>query len=101
MIEHVERLLPNFSEIFEYVAPQLAIKMKPMDAAFLGMKEIAFAVIAITISLMAVFLPLAFQKSATGRLFIEFAMAVAGSVAVSAFVALSLTPPIQSRCRRR
>ncbi|HXI50501.1 MAG TPA: efflux RND transporter permease subunit, partial [Candidatus Saccharimonadales bacterium] len=66
--------------------------MSPMQAAFKGMEEIAFAVIAITLSLIAVFTPLAFQKSATGRLFIEFAVAVAGSVAVSAFVALTLSP---------
>ena len=68
--------------------------MTPMKAAFKGMDEIAFAVIAITLSLVAVFTPLAFQTSATGRLFVEFAVAVAGSVVVSAFVALTLSPMI-------
>ena len=71
--------------------------MRPMDAAFKAMKEIGFAIIAITISLVAVFLPLAFQKSTTGRLFVEFAVAVAGSVIVSAFVALSLSPMMAAR----
>jgi len=71
--------------------------MKPMQAAFKGMEEIAFAVIAITISLVAVFTPLAFQKSATGRLFVEFAVAVAGSVVISAFVALTLSPMMAAR----
>ena len=71
--------------------------MKPMAAAKKGMDEIASAVIAITISLVAVFLPLAFQKSATGRLLIEFAVAVAGSVVVSAFVALTLSPMMAAR----
>ena len=71
--------------------------MTPMKAAFKGMDEIAFAVVAITLSLIAVFTPLLFQKSATGRLFIEFAVAVAGSVAVSAFVALSLSPMMAAR----
>jgi multidrug efflux pump len=69
----------------------------PMKAAFKAMDEIAFAIIAITLSLVAVFLPLAFQKSTTGRVFIEFAVAVAGSVVISAFVALSLTPMMAAR----
>jgi multidrug efflux pump subunit AcrB len=68
-----------------------------MAAAFKAMNEIGFAIIAITISLVAVFIPLAFQKTATGRLFIEFAFALAGSVVISAFVALSLTPMMASR----
>src|SRR6059036_1311524 len=71
--------------------------LPPMKAAFKAMEEISFAVIAITISLVAVFMPLAFQKSATGRLFIEFAVAVAGSVIISAFVALTLSPAMSAR----
>lgn len=71
--------------------------MRPMQAAFKAMEEISFAVIAITISLVAVFAPLAFQKSTTGRLFIEFAVAVAGSVVISAFVALTLSPTMAAR----
>src|SRR4029077_5243240 len=61
-------------------------------AAVNGTREIAFAVIATTIALVAVFTPLAFLKGNTGRLFNEFGIAVAGSVIVSGFVALSLTP---------
>ena len=72
-----------------------------MQAAFKAMDEIGFAIIAITVALVAVFLPLAFQTSSTGRLFIEFAVAVAGSVIVSAFVALSLTPMMAARILRR
>jgi multidrug efflux pump len=71
--------------------------MAPMQAAFKAMEEISFAVIAITISLVAVFAPLAFQKSATGRLFIEFAVAVSASVVISAFVALTLSPAMSAR----
>jgi hydrophobe/amphiphile efflux-1 (HAE1) family protein len=71
--------------------------MQPMQAAFKAMEEISFAVIAITISLVAVFAPLAFQKSATGRLFIEFAVAVSASVIISAFVALTLSPAMSAR----
>jgi multidrug efflux pump len=77
--------------VLENIHRHIENGMKPMQAAFKGMEEIAFAVIAITLSLIAVFTPLAFQKSATGRLFVEFAIAVAGSVAVSAFVALTLS----------
>jgi multidrug efflux pump len=71
--------------------------MAPMKAAFKAMEEISFAVIAITISLVAVFTPLAFQKSTTGRLFIEFAMAISGAVIISAFVALTLSPAMAAR----
>jgi len=70
---------------------------KPMQAAFKAMEEIAFAIIAITVALVAVFAPLAFQRSQTGRLFIEFAVAVAGSVIISAFVALTLSPSMAAR----
>src|SRR5207253_100514 len=70
---------------------------KPMQAAFKAMDEIAFAIIAITVALVAVFAPLAFQQSQTGRLFIEFAVAVAGSVIISAFVALTLSPSMAAR----
>src|SRR5690606_2746808 len=72
----------------------------PMQAAFLGMKEITFAVIATTVALVAVFIPLAFQTSATGRLFVEFAIAIAGSVIISSFVALTLTPAMSARILR-
>src|SRR5438034_3483011 len=83
--------------VLEAIYRHIEEGMPPLKAAFKAMEEIAFAVIAITISLIAVFTPLAFQKSATGRLFVEFAVAVAGSVAVSAFVALTLTPMMASR----
>lgn len=72
----------------------------PLEAARLGMKEISFAVIATTLALVAVFAPLAFQTSTTGRLFVEFAIAIAGSVVISTFVALSLTPMMCSRLLR-
>ena len=83
--------------VLENIHRHIEAGLTPMAAALKGMKEIAFAVIAITISLIAVFLPLAFQKSATGKLFLEFAVAVAGSVAISAFVALTLTPMMAAR----
>lgn len=63
-----------------------------LEASFLGIKEIAFAVIAMTLTLVAVYAPLAFATGRTGRLFIEFALTLAGAVLVSGFVALTLTP---------
>jgi multidrug efflux pump len=64
----------------------------PEQAALDASNEIGFAVIATTITLIAVFTPLAFLRGATGRLFNEFGIAVAGAVAISGFVALTLTP---------
>src|SRR5947207_4841255 len=83
--------------VLEAIYRHIEEGMPPMKAAFKAMEEISFAVIAITISLVAVFTPLAFLKSATGRLFIEFAVAVAGSVVISAFVALTLSPAMSAR----
>jgi multidrug efflux pump len=66
--------------------------MKPVQAAFKGSREIAFAVIAMTLTLAAVFAPIGFMQGTTGKLFTEFAWTLAGSVLVSGFVALTLTP---------
>jgi hydrophobe/amphiphile efflux-1 (HAE1) family protein len=83
--------------VLENIYRHIELGETPMKAAFKAMDEIGFAIIAITISLVAVFLPLAFQRSSTGQLFTEFAVAVAGSVVISAFVALSLSPMMASR----
>jgi len=69
----------------------------PRRAAADGSREIAFAVIAMSLTLTAVFAPVAFVPGNTGRLFAEFALTVAGAVAVSGFVALTLTPMMCSR----
>ena len=83
--------------VLEAIYRHIEEGMTPMKAAYKAMEEISFAVIAITISLVAVFAPLAFQKSTTGRLFVEFAAAVCGSVIISAFVALTLSPAMAAR----
>ncbi len=69
----------------------------PIQAAFTGSREIAFAVIATTLTLVAVFAPVAFTEGRTGRLFTEFALTLAGAVVVSTFVALTLSPMMASR----
>ncbi|MGH7699685.1 MAG: efflux RND transporter permease subunit [Gemmatimonadales bacterium] len=72
----------------------------PEEAARRGTSEIAFAVIATTIALVAVFTPLAFLRGSTGRLFNEFGIALAGSVVISGFVALTLTPMLCAKILR-
>jgi multidrug efflux pump len=71
--------------------------MEPIQAAFKGSKEIGFAIIAMTITLAAVFAPIAFTEGRTGKLFAEFALTLAGAVLVSGFVALTLSPMMCSR----
>lgn len=71
--------------------------MKPMRAAFLGAQEISFAVVAMTVTLAAVYAPIALSTGLIGRLFTEFALTLAGAVILSGFVALTLTPMMCSR----
>jgi multidrug efflux pump len=68
--------------------------LEPKAAAHKGVDEIAFAVIATTVVLGAVFIPVAIQASFVGRLFREFALVLVGSIVISAFVALTLTPAL-------
>ncbi|HEY8241021.1 MAG TPA: efflux RND transporter permease subunit, partial [Kiritimatiellia bacterium] len=83
--------------VLENIYRHMEEGLTPMEASLKGMREIGFAIIAITFSLIAVFIPLAFQSTITGRLLIEFAFALCGSVVISAFVALSLTPMASAR----
>jgi multidrug efflux pump len=78
--------------VLENIHRHIEDGMTRMQAAMQGSKEIAFAVIAMTLTLASVFAPLAFATGRTGRLFIEFALTLAGAVMVSGFMALTLTP---------
>ncbi|MEO5756737.1 MAG: efflux RND transporter permease subunit [Mesorhizobium sp.] len=71
--------------------------MSPMQAAFSGMREIASAIVAMTMTLAAVFAPLAFTGGLTGALFREFAVTLAGSVVLSGVVAVTITPMMSAR----
>jgi hydrophobe/amphiphile efflux-1 (HAE1) family protein len=71
--------------------------MAPFEAALKGSREIAFTVLSISFSLVAVFIPLLLMGGIIGRLFREFAMTVTASIAVSAFVSLTLAPMLCSR----
>lgn len=86
--------------VLENIFRHIEEGMEPMQAALVGVREITGAVIAITIALVAVFLPIAFQSGTTGILFREFAVATAGAVIISAFVALTLTPTLCARLLR-
>ena len=68
-----------------------------IQAAFKGTREVFFAVIVTSVTLIAVFLPIFFLEGFTGNLFREFAIVVAGSITISAFVSLSLSPMMASR----
>ncbi|WP_029008435.1 efflux RND transporter permease subunit [Azospirillum halopraeferens] len=72
----------------------------PMRAALVGAREIGFAVVAMTITLAAVYAPIGFMTGRTGRLFTEFALTLAGAVLVSGFVALTLSPMMCSKLLR-
>ena len=74
--------------------------MPPYEAALKGSKEIGFAIVAMTLTLAAVYVPLAFSTGRTGKLFVEFALTLAGAVLVSGFVALTLSPMMSSRLLR-
>ena len=71
--------------------------LSPIKAAFIGSKEIGFAIIAMTITLAAVFLPLTFTQGRIGKLFVEFAVTLSVTVLISGFTALTLSPMMCSR----
>ena len=83
--------------VLENIYSKIEDGMSPMQAAYKGSREIFFAVVSTTITLAAVFLPIMFLEGLTGRLFREFAVVIAGSVLISAFVALTLSPMLSSR----
>ena len=71
--------------------------MPPMQAGIEGAKEIFFAVVSTTITLVAVFFPIVFMEGTTGRLFREFSMVISGSIIISAFAALTFTPMLATK----
>lgn len=71
--------------------------MTPRQAGLKGAQEIFFAIIATTITLVAVFIPIVFLEGMTGRLFREFSIVIAGAVAISSFVALTFTPMLSTK----
>jgi multidrug efflux pump len=78
--------------VLENIYRHIEEGMPRREAAFKGAQEIGFAVVAMTITLAAVYAPVAFMTGRTGKLFVEFALTLAGAVLVSGFVALTLSP---------
>ena len=83
--------------VLENIYKKIEQGMSPIEAGFKGSEEIIFAIVSTTITLAIVFLPIIFIQGLTGRLFREFAVVVAGSVIISAFVSLTLTPMMSAR----
>ena len=75
--------------------------MSPRKAGIEGSKEIFFAVVSTTVTLIAVFLPIVFMEGMTGRLFREFSVVIAGAVAFSSLVALTFTPMLATKLLKR
>jgi multidrug efflux pump len=92
----VDDAIVVLENVFRHIEGGLA----PFQAAIKGVREISFAVVAMTLTLAAVFAPLAFTPGRTGRLFVEFALTLAGAVIVSGFVALTLSPMLCSKLLR-
>lgn len=83
--------------VLENIYKKIETGMDPVQAGLKGVHEIFFAVIATTLALASVFLPIMFLEGITGRLFREFGVVIAGSVIISSFVALTFTPMISSK----
>lgn len=87
--------------VLENVYTKIESGYSPIEAGIQGSAEIFFAIIATTVALAAVFMPVIFLEGITGRLFREFGIVLAGSVIISSFVALTLTPMLSTRILRK
>jgi hydrophobe/amphiphile efflux-1 (HAE1) family protein len=83
--------------VTENVSRYIELGKSPLDAALQGAKEISFTIVSITVSLLAVFIPILLMGGIVGRLFREFAVTLSVAIAVSAVVSLTLTPMMCSR----
>ncbi len=87
--------------VTENIYLKIEAGMTPKEAGIEGSKEIFFAVISTTITVVAVFFPIVFLEGMTGRLFREFSIVVAGAVLISAFVALTFTPMLATKLLKK
>ena len=87
--------------VMENIYSKIEQGMSPLEAGHKGSNEIFFAVIATTVALVAVFVPIVFLQGTTGRLFREFIVVIAGAVVISSFVALTFTPMISTKLLTR
>ena len=87
--------------VLENISRRIELGEPPILAAYRGAKEVGFAVIATTLVLISVFVPLVFLEGNIGRLFTEFALAIAAAVAFSSFTALTLSPMMASKILKK
>jgi multidrug efflux pump len=87
--------------VIENIYAKIEKGMTPLEAGMQGSAEIFFAIIATTVALATVFLPVIFLEGITGRLFREFGVVLAGAVIISSFVALTLTPMLSTRILKK
>lgn len=87
--------------VMENIYSKIEQGMSPLEAGHKGSNEIFFAVIATTVALVAVFVPIVFLQGTIGRLFREFSVVIAGAVVISSFVALTFTPMISTKLLTR
>ncbi|MCB0279570.1 MAG: efflux RND transporter permease subunit, partial [Calditrichaeota bacterium] len=87
--------------VMENIYSKVEKGIHPMKAAFDGSREVFFAVVATSITLVCVFLPIFFMPGLTGQLFQEFAMVMVGAIVISTFITLSLTPMMSSRMLKK
>jgi multidrug efflux pump len=87
--------------MLENIYTKIEAGMDPIEAGLKGSKEVFFAIISTTVALIAVFMPIIFLQGLSGRLFQEFGIVIGGSVAISAFIALTLTPMLGTRLVRK
>jgi multidrug efflux pump len=87
--------------VVEVIYAKIEGGLDPMEAGVEGTREIFFAVVATTVALVSVFMPILFLSGLVGRLFREFGLTLAGAVVISSFVALTLTPMLSTRLLKR
>jgi multidrug efflux pump len=87
--------------VVENIYSKVEQGMRPKEASVEGSKEIFFAVISTTITLVAIFFPIIFLEGMTGRLFREFSIVISGAVIISSFVALSFVPMLSSKLLKK
>ncbi|MCB0397874.1 MAG: efflux RND transporter permease subunit [Flavobacteriales bacterium] len=87
--------------VMENIYAKVEAGVHPVKAAFEGSREVYFAVIATSVTLVCVFLPIFFMSGLTGQLFREFAIVVVGAMVISTFITLSLTPMMCSRMLKK
>jgi len=87
--------------VTENIYTKIEDGMTPEEAGIKGIKEIFFAVVSTTITLVAVFLPIIFMSGMTGKLFVEFSIVISGAVIISSFVALTFTPMMATKILKK